>query len=363
MTTRRPFMLLAAAALLAALWAGLVRLGWALPSLPVAPPAEHGPLMVTGFLGTVIALERAVALSHHRPRQGRLFYLAPLLAGLGGLALLAGLTVAGRALAVGGAMILTAMFALVYRLQPTSYHAVMGLGALHWLGGNALWLAGMPVYQVTPWWAGFLVLTIAGERLELSRVLRLTGRVQASFTGVVGLFLIGLLFSMLAYDAGVRLMGVGLLGLGVWLLRFDLARRTVRQEGLTRFIAACLLLGYVWLAAGGGLWLWYGGAYTAGPIHDALLHTIFLGFVLSMIFGHAPIIVPAVLGLAVAYSPAFYLHLAMLHLSLLLRVAGDLLGWTAGRQWGGLLNEAALLWFLVAMVVAVRQARSVAGDP
>lgn len=124
-------------------------------------------------------------------------------------------------------------------------------------------------------------------------------------------------------------------------------------KGLTRYIAACLLPGYVWLIISGALWLIYGGQYVAGPIYDALLHTIFLGFVFSMIFGHAPVIVPAVLGVQVPYTPLFYVHLALLHLSLVMRVAGDLLLWLPLRRWGGLLNEVAVLLFLLVTAVAV----------
>ena len=83
---RVPLMLLAALALLAGLWAGLIRLGWQLPPLALRLPAQHGPLMVSGFLGTLISLERAVALSQNRGGR-RIYYLAPLLAGLGALAL------------------------------------------------------------------------------------------------------------------------------------------------------------------------------------------------------------------------------------------------------------------------------------
>ena len=75
-------MLLAALALLAGLWAGLIRLGWQLPPLWLRLPAQHGPLMVSGFLGTLISLERAVALSQNQDGR-RLYYLSPLLAGLG----------------------------------------------------------------------------------------------------------------------------------------------------------------------------------------------------------------------------------------------------------------------------------------
>jgi hypothetical protein len=77
-----------------------------------------------------------------------------------------------------------------------------------------------------------------------------------------------------------------------------------------------------------------------------MLHAILLGFVFSMIFGHAPIIFPAVLGVRVAYHRAFYAHLMLLHASLLLRVAGDLIPWPGVRAWGGLLNGVAIVAFL-----------------
>jgi hypothetical protein len=208
---------------------------------------------------------------------------------------------------------------------------------------------------VVPWWAGFLVLTIAGERLELARMLILTQRARMIFLVIVGIIMAGLMVSLPAYDAGVRMAGLGLTALGVWLLRFDIARRTIRQQGLTRFIAACLLPGYIWLLLGGIFWFVFGGRYPAGPIYDAMLHTIFLGFVFSMIFGHAPVIIPAVMGVPIKYLPIFYVHLSLLHLSLILRVAGDLLLWLPARQWGGLLNEVAVVLFLMVTVFAASQ--------
>ena len=52
--------------------------------VPGTAIALHGPLMVSAFFGTVISLERAVAL-------GRLWgYASPLAAGLGGVCLLLG---------------------------------------------------------------------------------------------------------------------------------------------------------------------------------------------------------------------------------------------------------------------------------
>ena len=349
---RAPLMALAAFALLAGLWAGLIRLGWPLPSLALRLPAQHGPLMVSGFLGTLISLERAVALSQNQNGR-RLYYLAPLLAGLGAVTLLFDLpTAVSRGLSTLSALGLVLIFVVIYRLQPTTDHAVMGVGALLWLVGNGLWLAGWPVFQVSPWWVGFLVLTIAGERLELGRVLLHKQRTRQIFLGVTAVFLAGLLLSLVAFDAGLRLAGLGLVALGIWLLRYDIARRTIRQKGLTRYIAACLLPGYVWLIVSGLFWLIYGGQYVAGPVYDALLHTLFIGFVFSMIFGHAPIIIPAVVGVQIPYTSIFYLHLGLLHLSLVLRVVGDLLPSFALRRWGGLLNEVAVLLFLVVTAVA-----------
>lgn len=355
-------MLLAVLALLGGLWAGLVRLGWPLPPILLRLPAQHGPLMISGFLGTLISLERAVALSQYQGGR-RLYYLAPLLAGLGALALFFTLPPAvPRALSTAGSLVLVLIFVVIYRLQPTADHAVMGVAAVLWLVGNGLWLLGVPLFRVVPWWAGFLVLTIAAERLELSRVMVLSPEARRLFLAICAGVVAGLLLTLVAFDAGLRLTGAGFVALSLWLWRYDIARRTIRAKGLTRYIAACLLAGYFWLLVGGVLWLVYGGGYSAGLIYDAMLHTIFLGFVFSMIFGHAPIILPAVIGLQVAYSPIFYAHLTLLHVSIALRVVGDLLPWLPGRRWGGLLNEVAVLLFLAVTVWAVLRARRMAAS-
>ena len=78
-----------------------------------------------------------------------------------------------------------------------------------------------------------------------------------------------------------------------------------------------------------------------------------LGFVFSMVFGHAPIIFPAVLRVAVPYHPVFYVPLALLHLSLALRLAGDLAVQPDWRSMGGALNAVALLAFILNTIAAV----------
>lgn len=352
-----PFMLMGLLALLTAMWAGLVRLGWGWPPLQAGLPIAHGPLMVSGFLGTVIGLERAVALSALlKSSFGRHWsYGGPLLTGLGALALIIGLPEPiGPLLMTLGSVSLVAVFGFILYLQMASFTMTMALGAILWLVGNGLWWTGWPMANAVLWWAGFLILTIAGERLELNRVLRLSGRVKNLFLSAIMLFLAGLLLTLFNFDLGMRLAGGGLLALAMWLLRFDIARYTVRKTGLTRFIAICLLTGYVWLGISGLLALYFGGV-TAGFPYDAMLHAVFAGFVMSMIFGHAPIIFPAVLGKPLQFNPIFYSHLALLHVSLLLRVMSNLLVWLPGRQWGGLFNVIAILLFLANTARAVYQ--------
>lgn len=346
-------MLTALVALMIGMWAGLLRLGWQMPVQDFA--AAHGALMICGFMGTLISLERAIAL---RPLlKHDLPYLVPLLAAVGAVSLMVGFSPAPLFM-TGSSLGLVLIFVFIVYYQPAFYTVVMALGALSWLVGNGLWLAGSAFYEIVPWWIGFLVLTIAGERLELSRVMRVSKTVQRIFMLAVGVLLAGILMTRVDYAAGLRLTGAGEIFVAVWLLRYDIARRTLRQTGLTRFIAVCLFIGYLWLGISGGMAVYYGGV-KAGFIYDAVLHTVFLGFAFSMIFGHAPMIFPSILGIPVNYRSEFYLHLGLLHGSLLLRVVGDVLTWQTAREWGGLLNVAVLLLFLVNTALSLVKPRAV----
>ena len=144
----------------------------------------------------------------------------------------------------------------------------------------------------------------------------------------------------------------------MWLLRFDLAWQSVKLPGLPRFMALCLICGYFWLALGGVFWIWFARFFGAGPLYDAALHTVFLGFIFSMIFAHAPIILPTITGLTMPFRNAFYLHAGLLHISLLVRIAGDLALLPGGQKWGGLLNALAIVLFLISNIRAVISAHS-----
>lgn len=349
---RLPILVLGVLSLLAGLWGGLLLLGLSVPTLRASTAADHGPLMALGFLGTVISLERAVAL---RRRWG---FAAPVAAGAGGLALLVGLPdVVGWSLLCLASVVFVMIYAVVLRMQPMLHLVVMAAGAVCWYVATVLWLGGWTIPRLVPWLAGFLVFTILGERLELARVALLTRTSVRMFAAAGAALTAGLVLTAVAghtAQIGVRLAGAGLVALALWGARYDVARRTVKVPGVTRFMAVCLLAGYAWLLAAGLTWLLAGDPGRNVATYDVALHAVFLGFVMSMIFGHAPVIVPAVLGLRLPFWRGFYGHLALLHAALLLRlVGGDAFGIRLAWQVGGAGTEVAILLFLAVSATAV----------
>jgi hypothetical protein len=331
--------------LLAGVLAGLARLGWQVPAIAAGNAALHGPLMICAFFGVVISLERAVAIGR------KAAYLGPLVCGVGGVTTIIGMTNVAPWLFVAGSIVLLLATLDIFRRQRALFTFTLTLGALAWVVGNVIWATGAAPYQAVPWWLAFLVLTIAGERLELSRFLPpspIATRVFAAILAAIGLGLVGA-----SHGWGVPVFAAALLALSGWLLKQDIARRTVRATGLTRYIAVCLLSGYAWLAAGSAIVLGAGSLQLGTPAYDAAVHALALGFVFSMVFGHAPIIVPSVLRVAVPYNPGFYVPLALLHVSLLVRIVGDgtdAFDWTRA---GGLLSAIALAVFILNTAGAV----------
>ncbi len=320
---RLPLLFLGFVSLVFAVAGGLARLTPGLRA-PGGAIAMHGALMVSAFLGTLISLERAAALN-------RLWaYAAPLTAGLGGVAILFARYQAGFALLVAAALVFSANTFSVLRRQASLETGTLLAGAAAWLVGNAvLYAGGQPV----GWWIAFFVLTIGAERLELSRYMKRDAFSRYAFIALSA----GV--ALAALEVSLRLQGAVLVLFAAWLLRYDIARVTLGQQALPRFVAVCLLAGYFWLAAAGAIFI------LRGP-WDAALHAVFLGFVFSMIFGHAPVILPAVLGVRFPYSPALYFPLALLHASVAVRVAQA----TALGAWG---NALAIAVFIVTALVLV----------
>lgn len=345
---RLPLLVFGFVALFVGLGAGLARLGWSMPEAAAGAAALHGPLMVCGFFGVVISLERAVAIGHAWA------YAAPLLAGLGTAAAMHGAATATPWLYVAASVVLLAASLHVLNRQRELFMAVIAAAAACWTVGAWLWAAGWAVHELVGWWLAFLVLTIAGERLELSRFMPPSRAAERLFVVIV----VALWVALLGWGQrwGTALYGAALLALALWLLRNDIARRTVLQTGLTRFIAVCLLSGYFWLAVGGAVMIGF-ELVPGSAAYDAALHALLLGFVFAMVFGHAPIIFPAVLRVAVPYHPVFYAPLVLLHASLALRLAGDAAGNFDWKRWGAMLSAIALVGFIANTASAVVRGR------
>ena len=338
------------------------------------------PSWCAGFLGTLIGLEKAVAL-------GKTWaYLGVAATAAGGVGLIVAThATLPRLLFLVGSLGFVSVSATFLARHRTAANAFVLAGALLWSVANALFLLAWPIFAVVPAWMGFLLLTVAGERLELNRLLSPSRSSRFAFfvavASVVGAILLagiafarggsvvfvegGNRFTSSGFDHALRLLGFSCAATGLWLLSNDMARVAWKRPGLSRFMAVSLLAGYVWLTISGGLSILH-GAVVAGETYDAVLHSFFLGFVFSMIFAHGPLILPAILARPLEFHPRFYVHLALLHAGLALRLVGDLADLAWARSWGGLLNAIAILLFLLSTALRMgmgtsQRATTVAG--
>ena len=339
---RMLFMLPAGAALLVGLNAGLQLLGADAPLKVERFPQVHGMLLVLSFVGTVIALERSVALNK---AWG---YASPALLGIAGLLLISPADLwIGKSVMLAGTIAMTLVYIPLWRRQYDHVVLIQVLGSVSAIAAAALWIRIPSIPVLLPFLVSFVVLTIAGERLELARIGIRSPTAEplllaASFT-LLGATAASLLWPTIGYP----LFGVSLLSAVAWLVAYDAARKTIRSQGLPRYIAASLLAGYGWLAIAGVVLAIQEGALT-GAAYDVAIHAVFLGFTISMIMAHAPVILPAVLRKPLPYTPGFWLPAGLLHLSLVIRLGmGDGAGNHGAWVTGGVLNVISILLFAV----------------
>lgn len=338
--------------LLAGLDGALLLLGVWSPVMSTRLSKWHGPLMVLGFVGTVICLERAVALGH------RLAYLVPAMSGFGVIVLLAPLPFdsarAGLALLTLAQLGLLTIYVPLWRRSHDDAVVIQGAGAFCAAGAAALLTTGAHVSQIVGWLACYMILTICGERLELSRLTMARNRALSALCLAV---VAALLVSVVSPAIGWRVLGVVLIGLAVWLCRHDVARGGLRRGGQAAYIGTLLMIGYLWLATA-GIVCTIQRPPTSRNGYDAVVHSLFLGFTMGMVLGHAPIILPAVLQVRLEWTTWFWLPAFLLEASLLVRIGiGDGLDRSAAVQAGGTVNVLSLLT-LVAVIATHIQPRT-----
>jgi hypothetical protein len=338
------FVFFALANLIIGMLSGLGRLGISMP-LPEAY-VHHGAIMVGGFLGSLIMLEKLI------PLKKTIFYIGPLLSASSILVLIFGSFQGALTMLIVASIVFIAVYSIYLRSQQTLYLWLALMGAVCWLVGNVLLLSERFYPVAFPWWMGFLLFTIVSERLELSKFLPVTQQQKNVLVAFLGLFVTGLLLPF--HGIGTYFSGLALLFISIWLMRYDVIRITLKKDGLVRFTAVALLCGYVALMLEGVFLLVLKDA-TLG--YDILVHTFFLGFVFSMIFAHGPIILPGVLGLTVKpYHPLLYVPLIGLLLSLLMRINANVTllsyEWRSYSGWISLVSI--LLYFLLLLLITIR---------
>lgn len=340
--------------LLSGLDGALILLGGWSPVLTFRLSQWHGPLMTLGFIGTVICLERAVALN--RP----VGYLAPLCSGLGSVLLVSPAPVQiGLALLAAAQIGMLVIYLPLWRRNEDDATVIQAAGSLCAVGACLLLLGGAGVPSVIGWLTCYLVLTILGERMELSRLTMARNR----FLPASALCLLAALVVQVASPRlGWPLLGAVLVVMSVWLIGNDVARVGMRRGGQAAYIGGMLMVGYVWLVIAGVVWI-LAGPLDTGTGYDAAVHAVFLGFVMGMILGHAPIILPAVLRIHLEWSGWFWVPAVLLEASLVLRLGiGDGLGRPGAVQLGGIINVIALLALVAVVVCHVRRRRPRTGD-
>lgn len=333
-----PFVLIS---LIIGILAGLFRMGWIIPVGDVA--GEHGALMTGSFLGTLICLERIVAL------KKKWLYLIPIISGLSVIFFYVGLQqIAFIMLTVGSLGLIYIYIDLIKRFGEY-YFYIMMLGAMGWAVGNIIMIV-VPFYpQAAPWWIVFILLTVFGERLELSKFLPKSKMKRNSMVLAISVFMIGI---VLPYHLlGKIISGAGLIFMAIWLLHYDIARKSVKAHGIHRFTGSLLLAGYFWLVICGILMIIdFKTLYN----YDAMLHSFFLGFTFSMIFAHAPIIFPGIAGFSFRpFHGSLFIWGILLQLTLAMRIVSELLMESYIRKLSGLLNAVVILLFFINLAILI----------
>lgn len=324
------------------IWAGLIRIGWNLPATSIA--LHHGALMVGGFLNTLIALEKVI------PLKKKVAYVVPVISALSLFMVIPGHFHTGIYFMLAGSIGLFLIHAWYLHLYPRELTMFLMLaGATLLIIGNAM-LVDSKFYPATfPWWMGFLVFTITAERLELSRFLPVSKSTKYWLLSFLALFVIGILLPFHGY--GKYLSGCAFILISIWMLRNDVMRIGIKKSGLTKFSAMALLFANGWLLIAGLLLvLPVNNVY----FYDMLVHAFFIGYTMSMILAHGPIILPGVLGISVKpFHAILYGWLFLLQASLLLRVMADAWLLLNLRAISGILSTAGILLYFVTLVVLV----------
>jgi uncharacterized membrane protein len=211
---------------------------------------------------------------------------------------------------------------------------------------------------------GFVLLVIVGQRLEIAHRIQMVPTPQWIIGLGLGLVFLGMALMAVGhfrwsesvmgiqgdaiYDprivSGMRAAGAGIVISALWLMKYDASHLLSHSGGLSMYTSVCLASAYVWLLASGVATIVFAG-FVSGVRYDALLHAFFVGFDWFIIFGHAPILAFTLLGVRLKKMTPLYFYLVLLHVTLFVRLGGDVIGHYDVKKWGGALNGLTFLFF------------------
>lgn len=331
----RGAMVLGALCFLSAISIGIWRIavirGFNLPPIPESWPS-HGEIMLGGFLASLIIFERMIAL----PIDGLIW--VPYLYAISALMLHTDNPFARYihfAALAGWLLHRWLAYRKFHRWEKPlveSFALITLTSALMYPGG----LIARP--EVALQGLAFPIAVIAVERLEMSLLLKKTGS-RLVLIGLIGWLL---LWNALSWRGipGLSVMGVITLILVGSIAFYDATLRVAQKQidGLHRFLRTALIFSYVWI-------LLAAVAMTAlskispAIFKDVLYHLIGLGFIFTMILGHAPLILSAALG-KLPPEKAPVIPFFLFQIATVLRILGDfvLLKSVPFWQWSGWLS-------------------------
>ncbi|WP_416867576.1 MAG: hypothetical protein ACMVP2_09850 [Imperialibacter sp.] len=348
MKSKLPFFALALVGLLSGIWAGLIRIGFNLPAVDLA--TLHGPLMVGGFVGTLIGVERSLLAGNGK------WWLIPALSGAAVIAWLLGFQQVAPYCLVAASALLVLLQAIHLLSSRLTWVSIVQLcGALCFAAGNIRLLFNPLMPAIIPFWMGFVLCFILATRLSENSA-------KNMFMGsVIKLGLILFIVSLMIpfHLGGYYLTGAGLILIASGMFYIEIQTDQGMAWSYKKYSFIAIMLGWFWLLTSGlGVMLWKEHIYG----YDATTHSFFVGFLFSMVFIHALAKASYLAGLGTPpFHPVLFVWLILLSGSLLLRVfATDILLLTTVKKWSGLLNAISILGFLLTLIslTLIRKYRS-----
>lgn len=272
------------------------------PGTPLSIVSNHGALMLMGFISALIAVERGMTLKDLYAKAAAILFQA------GGLFLVAGIKFAAYFSWFSGSVsFLFWAFKYLFRFRGKFSSFLFVYSACMLFAGVVFYVFGFPASFYVFCWAAFVVCFVCGERMDMLQIRN--PRKDAYFAVFASIP-----FSIMAViNVQKEFMSAFFAALLFAVMPQDLGLKMYRKPGFSKFFSVGLMTSYFWLGVSAFLWV-------VDSAWDSMLHVVFLGFVGSMIFTHAPIAIPAIMRMRHFYSWHLYIPFTILQASIAIRL-------------------------------------------